>query len=74
MKIFSMQSTECQFKFHSVSENEVRTIILNMDEKRENLTDDTPAAVLKGCVDSYISILTKILNTDTSLERRCFPN
>ena len=43
-----------------------------MDEKRENLTGDISADILNGCVDSYISILTKILNA--SLERGCFPN
>ena len=43
-----------------------------MDEKNANLTGDIPAGILKGCVDSYIPILTKILNT--SLERGCFPN
>ena len=33
-KRFSLQREECQFKFHSVSENEVRKVILNMDEKK----------------------------------------
>ena len=33
-KIFSLRREECQFKFHSVSENEVRKLILNMDENR----------------------------------------
>ena len=42
---------------------EVRKVILNMDEKKANLTGDIPAGILKGCVDSCISILTKILNT-----------
>ena len=71
-KIFSLQREECQFKFHSVSENEVRKVTLNMDEKNANLTGDIPAGILKGSVDSYIPILTKILNT--SVERGCFPN
>ena len=43
-----------------------------MEEKKANLTNDIPAGILKGCIDSYIPILTKILNT--SLERGCFPN
>ena len=43
-----------------------------MDGKRENLTGDISADILNGCVDSYISVLTKILNA--SLERGCFPN
>ena len=43
-----------------------------MDGKKENLTGDTPAGMLKVCVNSYIFVLTKILNS--SLERRCFPN
>ena len=38
-----------------------------------NLTGDIPAGILKCCVGSYISILTKILNTNTVLERGCFP-
>ena len=36
------------------------------------LTGDVPEGILKSHVDSYISILTKILNT--SLERGCFPS
>ena len=63
---------ECQLKFHFVSENEVRKVILSMNEKKANLTGDISAWILKGCADSYISILTKILNI--SLERGRFPN
>ena len=33
-KIFTLRREECQFKFHSISENEVRKVILNMDENR----------------------------------------
>ena len=51
---------------------ESRKVILNMKEKKANLTGDIPAGILKGCVYSYISVLTKILNT--SLERDRFPN
>ena len=58
-KIFSFRMEE----FHSVSENEVRKVILNMDEKKANPTADVPAEKLKSWVDSYISILTEILNT-----------
>ena len=43
-----------------------------MDGKRTNLTGDIPAGILEGCVDSYISVFAKILNT--SLEFGCFPN
>ena len=57
---------ECQFKFNSVSENQVWKVILNIDE----IAGDVPAGILKGCVDSYISVLTRTLNT--SLERGCF--
>ena len=32
--IFSLRREGCQFKFHSVSENEARKVILNMDEKK----------------------------------------
>ena len=71
-KIFSLRREACQCKFHTVSENEVTKVILNMDEKKANLTGDIPAGIMKGCVDSYISILTKILNT--CLERGCFPS
>ena len=45
---------------------------MTLDGKKVNLTGDIPADILKRCVDSYISVLTKILNT--SLERGCFPN
>ena len=70
-KIFSLRRGECQFKFYSVSENEVTNVILNMNEKKANLTGDIPAGI-KACTDSFISILTKILNI--SLERGRFPN
>ena len=37
-----------------------------------NLTGDIPVGILRGCVNSYISTLTKIFNT--WLERGHFPN
>ena len=43
-----------------------------MDGEKANLTGDIRAGILKGCVDSYITVLTKILNT--SLERGCLSN
>ena len=67
-----MQREECQFEFHSVSENEVKKAVLNMVEKKVNITGDISMGILKDCVDSYIFILGKTLNT--SLERNCFPN
>ena len=45
---------------------------MTLDGKKVNLTGDIPADILKRCVDSYNSVLAKILNT--SLERGCFPN
>ena len=62
-KMFSSRREESQFKFHSLSENEVRKVILNMDGKKVNLTGDIHAGILKGYIDSYISVLTKVLNT-----------
>lgn len=43
---------KCQFKFLSV-----RKVVLKMDENKEDLRGDIPAGLLKGCVNSYISIL-----------------
>ena len=43
-----------------------------MNEKKANLTGDIFVGILKACLDSRTSILTKILNT--SLERGCFQN
>ena len=43
-----------------------------MNEKKSNLTGDIPARIPKVSVDSYLSILTKILSA--LLERYCFPN
>ena len=63
---------ECQFEFHSVSENEVKKVVLNMVEKKLNITGDISTGILKDCVDSYIFIPSKTLNT--SLERNCLPN
>ena len=62
-KMFSSRREESQFKFHSLSENEVRKVILNMDGKKVNLTGDIHADIRKGYIDSYISLLTKVLNT-----------
>ena len=36
-KDFSLRREEFQFKFLSLSENEVRKVILNMDEKKDEL-------------------------------------
>ena len=60
---------KCQFKFH---ENEVRKIILNMDEKKVNLTGHILVIILTDCVNSYIPLLTNILNT--LFEKSYFPN
>ena len=49
-KIFSLQREECQFKFHSVIENEVTKVILNMNEKKANLTGDIPVGILKAAL------------------------
>lgn len=43
--------------------NDARKVILNMVEKKVKLTGVLPTGILKGCVDSYVSILTKIINT-----------
>ena len=43
-----------------------------MVEKKVNITGDISTGILKDCVDSYIFILGKTLNT--SLEINCFPN
>ena len=49
-KIFFLRREKCQFKFHSVSENEVRKIILNLNEKKANLTGDIPAGIRKAAL------------------------
>ena len=41
-------------------------------DKKANLSGDVSAGILKDCIDSYISVLTKILTT--SLERGYFSN
>ena len=46
--IILVGSEASQFKFPSVSENEIRKVILNMDEKKANLTGDIPGGILKG--------------------------
>ena len=65
LRIFFLQKEGCQF-------NEVRKVILNMNEKKANLTGDILVRILKDCLDSNTSILTKILHN--SLERGCFQN
>ena len=44
-----------------------------MDEKKMKIPGDIPAGIMKCCLDSYIFILTKIVNTSSSSERGCFP-
>ena len=44
-----------------------------MDGKKTNLRGDVPAGMQKGCIDSHISVLTKILNTLLG-KGCCFPN
>ena len=66
-KIFSLRRAE--FKFHSI--NEFRNVILNMDGKKANQTDDIPARIFTDCVESYISILTKTLKY--LFKKRLFP-
>ena len=45
MIIFSLQRKECQFKFHSEIENEVRKVILNKDGDKANLAGDIPGRI-----------------------------
>ena len=71
-EIFCLRWEEFQFKFHSVSESEVRKVLLKIDEKKADLTGDILAGIRKVYVDSCISILTEIL--DASSKRSCFKN
>ena len=56
---------------HSVGENEIKKVILNMNGKKVNLINDIPVKILKGCVDCYFSVLAK--TPKTSLDRGCLP-
>ena len=60
--IILVGSEACQFKFSSVSENEIRKVILNMDEKKANLTGDIPGGILKGCLKFLYLLNFSILN------------
>ena len=46
-EIFYLRWEEFQFKFHSVSESEVRKVLLKMDEKKADLTGDILAGIRK---------------------------
>ena len=60
--IILVGSEECQFKFPSVSENEIRKVILNMDEKKANLTGDIPGGIVKGFLKFlYLLKYTRLL-------------
>lgn len=49
---FSFRGEECQFKFHFMSECDVRGIILKMNEKIANRISDILTEILKDSVNS----------------------
>ena len=60
-----LRDEESQFRSHSVGDNDVKKVILNMDEENMNLTDDVPAEILKtqrtnACSKSTIERLKKV--------------
>ena len=59
------------FKFQFLSNNEVKKEIENLDTKKSSTYGSIPAAILKQCVNAYLSHLTNSVNY--SIQHSNFP-
>ena len=60
------------FQFVTVSQNDVKNVIKNLCNNKENLTGSIPANILKLSLESYLPKLTKIIND--CFQNGCFPD
>ena len=60
------------FNFQRISSNELKKEILNLNNKKATREGDTPVNLLKGSIDTYLPVLTEIINS--SFEQNEFPN
>ena len=72
-KIMSQSNSEFEpFHFQRISSNELKKEILNLNNKKATREGDIPVNLLKGSIDTYLPVLTKI--TNSSFEQNGFPN
>ena len=73
IKIMSQSNSEFEpFHFQRVSSNELKKEILNVSNKKATRKGDVPVNLLKGSIDTYLPVLTEIINS--FFEQNEFPN
>ena len=58
--------------FNLVSSDEIKREILNLNNKKASREGDILVKILKDAIDTYLPILTKVINS--SFEQNEFPN
>ena len=72
-KIRSSNNTQSElFTFNLVSSDEIKREILNLNNKKASREGDIPVNISKDATDTYLPILTKVINS--SIEQNEFPN
>ena len=72
-KIRSSNNTQSElFTFNLVSSEEIKREILNLNNKKTSREGDIPVNILKDAIDTYLPILTKVINS--SIEQNEFSN
>ena len=72
-KIMSSNKTQSElFTFNLVSSDEMKREMLNLNNKKASREGDIPVNILKDAIDTYLPILTKVINS--SIEQNEFPN
>ena len=72
-KIRSSNNTQSElFTFKLGSSDEIKREILNLNNKKASREGDIPVNILKDVIDTYLPILTKVINSST--EQNEFPN
>ena len=59
------------FTFNLVSFDEIKREILTLNNKKASRKEDVPVNILKDAIDTYLPILTKVINS--SIEQNEFP-
>ena len=73
IKIMSQSNSEFEpFHFQRISSNGLKKEILNLNNKKATRGGDIPINLLKGSIDTYLPVLTEIINS--SFEQNEFPN
>ena len=71
IKIMSQSNSELEpFQFQRISSTELKKEILNLNNKKATREEDIPVNWLKGSIDTYLPVLTEIINS--SFEQNIF--